>query len=196
MSIKLKELCAVAGLAILLSIAVPECEGARLLGQADKTLVGWSFSGGETIAGWAFSVSNVHPGNSSPYYSLGHQYLWTEDGQVIFNSENEPDWSGFVAFLTNGKNEVLMFHRHIVLLGDPPSSGGGGSGDSESDFFGTTTDLIGYNIEYMTFEVTNFVWDDIGNVDADVTLSIYGTPEPSTLLLLGFGAVMVRKKHS
>ena len=124
--------------------------------------------------------------------------LSTNDaGRTFFaNTLNEPAFSGFVAGLTDGSNDIIRLQ--VPGIWYVPT---------EQRFLGRSSlspDLTGYNITQIGFRVNNFYdWYDSSEErnfrTLNYSLDFYGAPvpEPSTWALLGLGAaagLLLRKK--
>ena len=110
-----------------------------------------------------------------------------------------PDFDFFSSMLTSGTDDILYVQLRF------PNGSSAGTGAPESywlnKFIQTeTVDFYGWQVTEINLTVNSLTIDTPGsnpNGDGiwtdcvyDVTFSIYGIPEPSTLLLLGLGAVM------
>lgn len=129
---------------------------------------------------------------------VGSTYLATSSSDTGFND--------VVSWLTNGVEDRFMLHFYII---PSPGSGVGGFGIgySETDIFGDVTlngiDLGGYDIEAIAMRVDSLWFDSPGrNLNGDGIWTDYGydltftfIPEPGTVLLLGLGAVVLRRKR-
>jgi|SRR5579884_2666725 len=76
-------------------------------------------------------------------------------GSTVFDSSNTPDWSAFVAILTDGVNETLYSGLDFYLNG--VLTDGGAAGDTENDLIGSP-DLAGdavSSIHRNILEITN-----------------------------------------
>jgi len=160
-------------------------EGSQLLGQFSDS----QYYPGSTPkpATYASVFLEIDTGSPSVYYLLGKEVLWTAPGSVVFDSGNEPDWNGFVTALTNGTDEPLAWHIKAGGMLLP-------SNRTESQRFGTTPDFLGVTIDSIRLDVTSL--DYLSHLSADITVSVYGTPEPGTVLLFGLGALgLIRRRR-
>jgi len=103
-------------------------------------------------------------------------------GEATFNALNSRDWDITIPRLTNGIDETLS-KGYLVVKPSGELGGGGGGGNQESRWFGTPTDLIGSNIEFIIARPNAIV--SLFDCDAELCLSrrvsysveweIYGT---------------------
>jgi len=124
----------------------------------------------------------------------------------IQSSVTSPRFDLFASLLTSGTDDFLIIWKHfpdIVGLGS-----GTGSFESQwlnkfiqtetADFYGWQVTEISLTINSLTIDspgsdpVGDGIWTDC---TYDITFTIYGIPEPATLLLLAFGIVVVRRKQ-
>jgi hypothetical protein len=162
-----------------------------LFGSSHPCLASWQLghvSGQER--GWVYGASNTgmriflesnKQNTGSPPYTLGKEIWWTEPGTVEYGPSTNTDWDAVVDMLTNGVNDDFNWRVY-------QDTGGTGGGGIESAVFGTAPDFHGSTIDYITLQVTYLYYQE-GHTDADLAVGVYGTPEPATLLLLGFGAL-------
>ncbi len=113
---------------------------------------------------------------------------------TLFASTGFENFDEVTSYLTNGIIETFMCGQE--------SFGAGASGCREDIFFQKIPffegpDFEGGTITKLGAKMHNLtVLDPDANLyKFDVTVTVFGTPEPSSLLLLGLGAVMLRKKR-
>jgi hypothetical protein len=161
---------------------------------------------------------DVEGGGTSQIVSEAPLYLWTnpfpfpphsafiswiisEDdvGDTFFSdAESDPGFMSVVDYLTNGQLDCFG----IEFLGGghslPEDTLTDAAGIPQCDFYGYDITRIGLTVHDLTFDTPGSnpngdgIWTDYSY---EVSTSFYGIPEPSTLLLLALGAVMVRKRH-
>ena len=82
-------------------------------------------------------------GFTSPCVGCNNLISPNVTGTTVFDSSNTPEWTAFVAMLTDGVNETLYTGIHFYL--DGVLADGGASGDTETDLIGSP-DLAGDTI--------------------------------------------------
>lgn len=104
----------------------------------------------------------------------------------------------FKALLTNGIDDVLHISDNIFLGIDGQFPGW----KNESEFIvdGTEVDLAGYVIDDISLTINDFTLDNTGgfaDYSYDVTFTIAGSliPEPATLIFLGLGGLVLRRRR-
>lgn len=117
-----------------------------------------------------------------------------------------PYFDFFASLLTSGTDDFLIIWRHFPEI----TGGGAGTGTLESNWLNKfiqteTVDFYGWQVTEINLTVNSLTIDTPGSNPIgdgiwtdyvyDVTFSIYGIPEPATLLLLAFGMVVVRRKQ-
>ena len=129
---------------------------------------------------------------------VGSTYLATSSSDTGFND--------VVSWLTNGIEDRFMLFFFYISPGYGSGIGGSGIGRGETDIFaGVTlngTDLGGYDIEAIAMRVESLWFDSPGSnpngdgiwTDFGYDLTFTFIPEPATILLVGLGAVVLRKK--
>jgi len=120
-------------------------------------------------------------------------------GDTLFHdAESDPGFSGVVDYLINGQHDYVGIHflgggRNITEDAMTDAMG-----IQQVDFFGYDITRIGLTVHYLTFDTPGSnpngdgIWTDYSY---EVSTSFYGIPEPSTLLLLCLGGVIVRRKR-
>ena len=138
--------------------------------------------------------------------SLDWGIVTTSDVGKTFTQSpvTSPHFDFFASMLTSGTDDWLVILSHF------PGVGGAGRESLESywlnKFIQTeTVDFYGWQVTEISLTVNSLTFDTPGrnpNGDGiwtdyvyDVTFTIYGIPEPATLLLLAFGMVVVRRKQ-
>ena len=125
-------------------------------------------------------------------------------GQTFTVANGSAEFSNLVYWLTNGLDGEL----DLFALG--PDGSGGGDLFSESSIqklYGNGPDFAGFVIEEISLTVDNLILEypvtipfapeegpNWNYYDYDVTLSFNGIPEPATIVLLGLGTAMLRRK--
>jgi hypothetical protein len=117
-----------------------------------------------------------------------------------------PHFDLFASLLTSGTDDFLIIWVHFPDI----VGGSGGTGSLESQWLNKfiqteTADFYGWQVTEISLTINSLTIDTPGsnpNGDGiwtdyvyDVTFTIYGIPEPATLLLLAFGMLVVRRKQ-
>jgi len=171
---------------LVLSINIRTGEASYLLGQFSDSI---NYDGGTpNPASEASILLEIDTTSPSVYWLLGEDISWTSSGTVVFAPGTDPDWDGFVAALTNATDDILAWHLKaggLLLF----------SSEEESKWFGTVPDFSGLTIEYLQLDVTYLDYS-MDNLAADIVFSVYGVPEPGTLLLFGLGGLaLIRRRR-
>lgn len=124
---------------------------------------------------------------------------------VTHSNETSPEFAYYASMLTSGTDDdLILLDLYCPGLGE--SSGHGGAESDRLDKFvqTPTADFYGYEITEIALTLNALTFDSPGsnpNRDGvwtdhsyDVTYTIYGIPEPASLLLFGLGALALRSK--
>ena len=178
---------------MLAFLSVPSYPTPISLGSSDD-----SGGGGMRSLDWEFTfscgyvVDEVTPVELLFWHNIGLDYI----GATLHITEDmDTDFPFMSSLLTNGINDLLCFGApgHIYGVYDYELA------DGNNDFQGYDITSISLTVNDLTFESPGSnpngdgIWTDY---TYDVTFEIWGVPEPSTLFLLGLGAVMLRKRSS
>jgi len=124
---------------------------------------------------------------------------------VTHSNETSPEFTYYASMLTSATDDYLI----LLDLYCPGLQEHGGHGEAESVWLDKlvqtpTVDFYGYEITEIALTLNALTFDSPGsnpNKDGiwtdhsyDVTYTIYGIPEPATLLLLGLATPALRRK--
>ena len=168
---------------------------ASLLGEINHSRLG-GMSG--VPDNFIFSWRSSRPIDYPEYFNMELEPISLFDiGTEMQISPSVPDYDFFTSILTNGIDDRIAFAH---------SNGNGttyGQIRLESAWINRFAqpygpDFYGYEITEISITLNDGYLDAHENRTDyyfDVTYSIYGVPEPCTLLLLGIGAVMMRRRQ-
>jgi len=118
-------------------------------------------------------------------------------GSTLYVYSSNPSFDECVDMFTNGEDDAFWTDFRI-------SAGGAWLGYMESSGitkYGVNgVDFAGYIIESIALTVNQCILDSPGdsvwtNVIFDGTISIYGVPEPTTIMMFGLGGLLLRRRR-
>ena len=146
------------------------------------------FTGSVTYAGFPSGLTVNFGYPDYPETGFLSWYFIAEDvGDTFFETaQTDEDFDDIASLLTDGQDEQLGIAAaflHTLQESEYPKS----LGVNGPDFNGYTITKIGVTVNDLVLE--NY------HLEYDLTVSMWGIPEPASLLLLGLGVVMLRRKH-
>jgi hypothetical protein len=104
--------------------------------------------------------------------SIGEEFIFKhgQTGVYTLNEDNAQDFNNVTTRMTDGVDDSIDIFTNVI------DGGGSGTAPTESYLFGTETDLVGYEISHITFNVTmlSIVFDgESTSVNTFVIFSIW-----------------------
>jgi hypothetical protein len=132
---------------------------------------------------------------TGPAFGLETTPRWYEgqSGNFEFTAANTPSFAALAASCTDGVND-LLFSCWSYSPGSVSCFGTG-----EAAWFGTSTDLIGCELNRISLQVQDVHFRYQGTLlycDSTVTWEFWGTPEPASAALLLLGALVLRRRSA
>lgn len=146
------------------------------------------------VAGLVFSLG-PDPIGGSNFISWG-PITTTDVGRTFFASAaTDPHFSTLADLLTNGQNDLICRGCKTVPGGAKCSKCSWES-DCINNLISTGVDFQGYMIETIGLTVNTCTITPETYLSYDLTYSINGIPEPTTLLLLGLGSLALLRRQT